>query len=100
MLYSICISRAGQLDQIYALDLTEYLVKEEEYVPWITALSSVAYIGEMLLGRDGYKYYEVSVILGSIYLTETIYSGNTRTTCEICSKDIIVVLVSILLIVN
>lgn len=67
MLYSICISRAGHLGQIYALDLTEYLVKEKEYVPWITALSSVAYIGEMLLGRDGYKYYEVSVIIPYIY---------------------------------
>ena len=52
--------RANLLPQIQALDMTEYLNKEKEYVPWITALSSIAYIGDLLLHRPGYKYYEVS----------------------------------------
>ena len=43
-----------------ALNMTGYLNQETEYVPWITALSSLAYIGELLQGRTGYPLYEVS----------------------------------------
>ena len=54
--------RANLLDQVKALDMTAYLQKEKEYVPWITAISSLGYIGNMLEGSDdkgAYELYEV-----------------------------------------
>lgn len=55
--------RANMLDQVKALDMTAYLKKEKKYVPWITAISSLGYIGAMLEGNtdypDAYSLYEV-----------------------------------------
>ena len=43
--------------------MTSYLQKEKEYVPWITAMSSLGYIGAMLEGSEdfpkAYEKYEV-----------------------------------------
>ena len=55
--------RAGLMNQTKALDMTAYLQKEKEYVPWSSALSSLSYIGSMLQGSkdypNAYKDYEV-----------------------------------------
>lgn len=60
------------MDQTKALDMTAYLKSETEYVPWISALSSLGYIGAMLEGNpeypNAYDYYEVGFSL-FIYLT-------------------------------
>ena len=64
-------SRANMLDQVQALDMTSYLKKEKKYVPWITAISSLGYIGSMLEGNtddpESYKLYEVCIC---VFLTE------------------------------
>ena len=71
MFPSSCKHRANLLDQVKALDMTSYLQKEKEYVPWITAISSLGYIGSMLEGSDdypdAYKLYEVSWYFSSFF---------------------------------
>lgn len=56
------LAKANLLSQIKALDMTKYLTSEKEYVPWITALSSLSYIGELLLTLPGYEYYESYIV--------------------------------------
>ena len=71
--YNVCY-RANQLSTIQALDMTAYLEKETEYVPWVTALGSIAFIGSMLKGRPGYKSYEVRPDFHQEYITwSTVY---------------------------
>ena len=54
------LARAGRLNYSTALSLTNYLQKEEDYVPWQAALHSLDYLDQML-GRTGvygdYKKY-------------------------------------------
>uniref|UniRef100_A0ABM5GJS6 Aminopeptidase n=1 Tax=Pogona vitticeps TaxID=103695 RepID=A0ABM5GJS6_9SAUR len=42
------LARARLLRYSYALNLTKYLEKEEEYIPWQRAIVAVSYIGDML----------------------------------------------------
>ncbi|XP_071956915.1 aminopeptidase N-like [Antedon mediterranea] len=42
------LAQAGELNQVTALDLTRYLNKELEYVPWSVASNSLGYIAKML----------------------------------------------------
>jgi len=52
------LAKADKMTQVQALELTEYLKNEKEYVPFVSAISSLGYIGGMLLTRPGYKIYE------------------------------------------
>ena len=45
---AINLAKSGQLDYETALGLTGYLSKEEEYVPWFSALKGLSYIDNML----------------------------------------------------
>ena len=45
---AINLAKSGQLDYKTALGLTGYLSKEEEYVPWFSALKGLSYIDNML----------------------------------------------------
>ncbi|XP_066912412.1 glutamyl aminopeptidase-like isoform X1 [Clytia hemisphaerica] len=60
------LAKANLLDQVKALDMTAYLSNEKEYVPWVTAMSSLGYIGAMLEGSDqfpdAYKLYEQYIV--------------------------------------
>ncbi|XP_047132820.1 endoplasmic reticulum aminopeptidase 1 isoform X2 [Hydra vulgaris] len=56
------LAKAGKLDQIKALEMTAYLKNEDEYVPWITALGSLGYIGGLLQGRSCYSSYQKYII--------------------------------------
>lgn len=47
------------MDYKIALDLTEYIKHEREYVPWAVALRSLAYIGTMLSSRSSHELYQV-----------------------------------------
>ena len=51
--------RAGVLDYKTALDMTEYIKHEREYVPWAVTLRSLAYIGSMLSSRSSFNLYQV-----------------------------------------
>ena len=55
------------MDYKIALDLTEYIKHEREYVPWAVALRSLAYIGTMLSSRSSYELYQVLVDLDGNY---------------------------------
>ena len=50
------------LDLTTALQFTEYLDKEREYIPWTTALSGLSYIGAMLTLTPSYGDYSVSIL--------------------------------------
>nr|CAD7588111.1 unnamed protein product [Timema genevievae] len=45
-------ARAGQLDYPVALDLTNYLYREDHYLPWKAALSNLGYISRMIRSTD------------------------------------------------
>ena len=66
MLYYIkfvCLlsSRAGIVPYKTALDMSLYLDKEEDYVPWKTATSALAYIGSRLSMTPNYGLYQVNI---------------------------------------
>nr|XP_002738531.2 PREDICTED: endoplasmic reticulum aminopeptidase 1-like [Saccoglossus kowalevskii] len=51
--------RSGHVSQITALDMSLYLKNETDYVPTVTAISNLKYIGKVLLGdENGYKLYK------------------------------------------
>ena len=52
--------RAGKLSYAIPLNMSRYLYKEFEYVPWRTALSGLTYIGSRLLMTPYYGLYQVS----------------------------------------
>ncbi len=56
------LARAGEIDQITALNLTAYLDKETDYLPWDAALTVVNYIRDMYSRHPGYGPLEVRVI--------------------------------------
>nr|CAD7197814.1 unnamed protein product [Timema douglasi] len=45
-------ARAGQLDYPVALYITNYLYRENHYLPWKAALSNLGYISRMIRGTD------------------------------------------------
>jgi len=48
------LARSGVIDYEIALNLTQYLEKEEEYVPWSTATRVLGYIDSMLIRTEIY----------------------------------------------
>ena len=55
---AINLAKSGQLDYKTALGLTGYLSKEEEYVPWFSALKGLSYIDNMLKGNDAHGLFK------------------------------------------
>lgn len=49
---ALALARAKHLDYITALDTTEYLSHEVEYMPWATALSALSYLYDRLNYED------------------------------------------------
>lgn len=59
------LGRAGKVPQTLALDMTMYLRKEEDYLPWSAALDCLNYIGKRLQSKpiyDKLKKYTVSLL--------------------------------------
>lgn len=59
------LARANLLDYDIVLNLTQYLERESEYLPWSTTFSSISYISEMMARSSGYGllkvyYYSIS----------------------------------------
>ena len=53
------LARKGLLEYELALDITSYLHKETEYVPWSAALSGLQYLDDMLTRTAAYGNYKV-----------------------------------------
>jgi len=63
---SLDLARAGQLSYDIALEVIGYLNKEEEYVPWASALSNLAYLEQMFTRSSGYgglKSFLLSILV-------------------------------------
>ncbi|XP_043469608.1 aminopeptidase N [Leptopilina heterotoma] len=66
---SLNLARSGKLNYSTALDLTNYLVRETEYLPWKSALTAMSYLNSMLIKYQGYDKFRVyaSKLLDNIY---------------------------------
>ena len=53
--------RAGKVNYTTALDMSLYLHREKDYVPWRAAMLSLSYIGARLSMTSYYGLYQVSV---------------------------------------
>lgn len=60
---SLTIARAGLLPYAQALDLTTYLAKEQDYVPWHASLTALTYLDNMLYSSDAYNNWAVMTCL-------------------------------------
>ena len=47
------------IDQLVGLQVTEYLISEEEYLPWSAASDHLSYISNMLQASDAFGLYQV-----------------------------------------
>ena len=56
------LAKAGYLDYELVLELTQYLDKETEYVPWSTAISGFGYIKRMLGRTPAYRALRVRFV--------------------------------------
>nr|CAD7599193.1 unnamed protein product [Timema genevievae] len=65
------LARAEILDYTTALEITNYLSRETDYIPWYSALSSLSYLNNRLRGASEYDYYVfknyLKVLLGRVY---------------------------------
>ena len=55
------LARAGVIEQTTALNLTKYLTKEREYLPWEATLVVISYIRDMFSRYSGYGPLEVRI---------------------------------------
>lgn len=76
---SLNLAQAGLLDYEVALNLTNYLVVEHEYLPWESALASLKYISSMMSRSSGYGHFKVNfssfqanILICSIYISSFI----------------------------
>lgn len=52
------LALAGELSYDVALNITDYLISEQDYLPWSTALSSLSYIDLMLQSTQHYGLFK------------------------------------------
>ena len=64
------LAQANILDYEIALDLTKYLERETEYLPWKASFSSLDYITSMLSRSSGNRFFKVGSVL--LYFTENL----------------------------
>lgn len=60
---AFAMAEADRLDYSIALDLTTYLDRETNLIPWQIAVKKLYSITSSLSFKKGYKYYEVSAVL-------------------------------------
>ena len=64
---SLDLARSGRLSYDIALDVSSYLGKEAEYVPWGAALNNLAFINNMLQRTETYGAFQVNKMFQSIF---------------------------------
>ena len=67
------LAEAGILDYEVALNLTQYLEREEDYLPWDSALSSLSYIRSMMSRTSGYGLFKVKK--NQFFVKITLYNN-------------------------
>lgn len=73
------LASAGYLNYDIALNLTKYLIKEKEYVPWMAAFNEFDYIYDMFEKTAHFDKYKVSKCMKS---NETFFKSlNFRCIC-------------------
>ncbi len=56
---TFAFASAELLDVRYALNATVYLKKEQEYLPWMTALDNLRFMDNILQGSVEYTLFQV-----------------------------------------
>ncbi|KAI8500655.1 Endoplasmic reticulum aminopeptidase 1 [Branchiostoma belcheri] len=56
------IAQSGGLSSVIALDLSRYLEREREYLPWASASGAFGYISRMMAGTDSSQHLERYVL--------------------------------------
>lgn len=56
------LARAGYVDYFYALEATQYLTQETNYIPWKAALNAFSYLNRKLTGKSTYELFKVIII--------------------------------------
>ena len=56
---SLNLAQAGLLDYDLALNLTLYLEREDEFLPWDATFSSLSYVASMMSRTPGYGIFKV-----------------------------------------
>uniref|UniRef100_A0A1B6CLC6 Aminopeptidase n=1 Tax=Clastoptera arizonana TaxID=38151 RepID=A0A1B6CLC6_9HEMI len=56
------LARAGALNYSVALDLTQYLAQELEYLPWKSAFTAFSHINSMLMKTGGYDKFKAFIL--------------------------------------
>lgn len=56
---SLNLAQAGLLDYDLALNLTLYLEREDEFLPWDATFSSLSYVASMMSRTSGYGLFKV-----------------------------------------
>jgi aminopeptidase N len=57
---SLNIARVNALPYAVSLGLTQYLTKEQDYIPWVSALNGLSYLDLMYIRTMGYEDFKVS----------------------------------------
>ncbi|XP_070545823.1 glutamyl aminopeptidase-like [Ptychodera flava] len=83
------LARAGHVAQTKALDLSLYLKKERNYVPLATTISNLGYIGEVFIGRDGYKLYKQYILQQLSDIIDEVGWNDTGTHLEKLRRGIV-----------
>jgi len=66
------IARANMLPYSQVLDLTTYLVKEKDYIPWHASLKALTYVNDMLYSSETYGKWEVRYFNDGINVNEPL----------------------------
>lgn len=76
-LFFMFTARSGTLDYEVALNLTSYLTKEKEYVPWMSALDNMGYFAIQFSTYDSLKgssdYYPTYKVIEIIIYLQCIF---------------------------
>ncbi|XP_063230526.1 uncharacterized protein LOC134535382 [Bacillus rossius redtenbacheri] len=59
---SLSLARAGLLDYRFALDVTRYLSRETDPVPWTSAFNALLFLDDTLVGTDAHEPFQAHVL--------------------------------------
>jgi aminopeptidase N len=57
---SLNLARAGLIKYATALDLTTYLARETDYIPWVSYFSGLTFLNSRLAGTEDYDNFKVT----------------------------------------
>ena len=69
---SLTLARANLMDYPFALDITRYLLKETEFIPWSPAIAELTYLGQMLQKTDASNTFKTFMIKLLVNLFERL----------------------------